>query len=241
MEFIIIFRKRIEWKQPGKKNSKAFYKNKSKVECMSDNYSQTVPDIELPGNASAFAVFASVRLAVLDRWMQKASQEYLHSSCNIPFQEHQSEAESDSEENSQSSSFMPIKVSKIVGLGLKTVFEIIKESRVINPSLCTKVLKALLDVLQGQTPEAFKAEPPEIMDSLFDLLMDLATSHGPESSVPNDGSHFTAVACACLLSLVVVRGDTGKYLTAAAALLMCPRVLSIQNIQVICICYLRFY
>lgn len=163
--------------------------------------------------------------------MQRASQEYLQSSCSLPLHD-QSEVESDTEENSQTSTFMPIKVSKIVGLGLKSVFEIIKESRIIHPGLCTKALRALLDVLQGQTPEAFKIEPPEIIDSLFDLLMDLATLHGPESSALNDGNHFTAVSCACLLSLIVVRGDTGRYLTAAAALLMCPRVLSIQNIQV---------
>lgn len=69
-------------------------------------------------------------------------------------------------------------------------------------------------------------------DPLFDLLLDLATSHGPESAAANDGSHLTAVGCACLLSLVVVRGDTGKLLSATAALLMCPRALASQNIHV---------
>lgn len=72
------------------------------------------------------------------------------------------------------------------------------------------------------------------LDPLFDLLLDLATSHGPESAAANDGSHLTAVACACLLSLVVVRGDTGRLLAAIAALLMSPRALAIQNIQVSC-------
>lgn len=91
----------------------------------------------------------------------------------------------------------------------------------------------MLLIIIGQTPEGLKSEPPDITDPLFDLLLDLATLHGPESSVANDGTHLTAVACACLLSLVVVRGDTGKYLSAAAALLMCPRALSVQNIQVI--------
>lgn len=71
-----------------------------------------------------------------------------------------------------------------------------------------------------------------LIDPLFDLLLDLATSHGPESAAANDGSHLTAVACACLLSLVVVRGDTGRLLAAIAALLMCPRALAVQNIQV---------
>jgi len=70
------------------------------------------------------------------------------------------------------------------------------------------------------------------LDPLFDLLLDLATSHGPESAAANDGNHLTAVACACLLSLVVVRGDTGRLLAAIAALLMSPRALAIQNIQV---------
>lgn len=70
------------------------------------------------------------------------------------------------------------------------------------------------------------------LDPLFDLLLDLATSHGPESAAADDGSHLTAVACACLLSLVVVRGDTGRLLAAIAALLMSPRALAIQNIQV---------
>lgn len=133
-----------------------------------------------------------------------------------------------------------------------------RESRTIEPALCTKALSALLDVLQGQLPEGLKFEPDDVIgniqkstfthtnlllhselhikfffiDPLFDLLLDLATSHDPESAAANDGSHLTAVACACLLSLVVVRGDTGHLLAAIAALLMCPRALAVQNIQV---------
>lgn len=187
--------------------------------------------MELPPNASSFAMFASIRLAVLDRWMRQANQEYLQSSYSAPVQD-QSEVESDTEDNTQSSTYNPVKVSKIVGLGLRSVFELVKESRSTHPSLCTKALSALLDVLQGQAPEGLKTEPPDVIDPLFELLLDLATLHGPESSVPNDGSHLTAIACACLLSLVVVRGDTGKFLAAAAALLMCPRALAIQNIKV---------
>ncbi|CAG9818957.1 unnamed protein product [Phaedon cochleariae] len=221
---------RLEWKRLKKKSSKLGYKPKNKIEVQSENDSHSAPEIELPGNASSFSVFASIRLAVLDRWMRQASQEFLRSSCSAPLQD-QNEIESDTEDNSQSTYLTPFRVSKVVGLGLRSVFELIKESRITHPVLCTKALLALLDILQGQAPEALKSEPPEVIDSLFDLLLDLATLHGPESSVPNNGSHFTAVACACLLSLVVVRGDTGKYLSAAAALLMCPRALSLQNIQ----------
>lgn len=71
----------------------------------------------------------------------------------------------------------------------------------------------------------------QILDPLFDLLLDLATSHGPESTTPDDGNHLTAIACSCLLSLVVVRGSTGKLLAATAALLMCPKQLASQNIH----------
>ncbi|KAL1517024.1 hypothetical protein ABEB36_000844 [Hypothenemus hampei] len=222
-------RKRVDWKKIKKKCNKLRSKQK-KIEILLDNDNQCAPEIELPSNASGFSIFATIRLTVLDRWLRSATQEHLQSSCNMPMID-QSELESDTEDNTQSSIYLPLKVSKIVGLGLKSVFELIKESRISHPALCTRALLALLDVLQGQSPEGLKPEPPNIIDPLFDLLLDLATLHGPESAVPNDGTHLTAVACACLLSLVVVRGDTGKYLNATAALLMCPRALSIQNIQ----------
>ena len=44
---------------------------------------------------------------------------------------------------------------------------------------------------------------------------------------------LTALACSCLLSLVISRGDTGKLLAAAAAMLMSPGALSSQHIKVI--------
>lgn len=150
---------------------------------------------------------------------------------------------------------------QIVSIGLRSVFTLMRESRTVEPQYCTKALRALLDILQGQLPEGLASEPDDVVgerkrgrrakevgvsillrriqcsfpfhsDPLFDLLLDLATSHGPESAAANDGSHLTAVACACLLSLVVVRGDTGQLLAATAALLMCPRALAAQNIQV---------
>lgn len=227
----MIRRKRQEFKKIKKKISKPKYKQKNKLELLGENDAQVPPEMELPPNASAFAMFASIRLAVLDRWMRLANQEYLQSCYSTPVQD-QSEIESDTEDNTQTSTYNPVKVSKIVGLGLRSVFELIKESRTTHPTLCTKALSALLDVLQGQTPEGLKTEPLDVIDPLFELLLDLATLHGPESSVPNDGTHLTAIACACLLSLVVVRGDTGKLLAATAALLMCPRALAMQNIQV---------
>lgn len=50
-----------------------------------------------------------------------------------------------------------------MGLGLRSVFELIRESRSSYPELCTKALSALLDVVQGQQPEGLKAEPAEVI------------------------------------------------------------------------------
>jgi hypothetical protein len=43
------------------------------------------------------------------------------------------------------------------------VFELIKETRFSHPSLCLRSLQALLDMLQGQQPEGFQTEPPDVL------------------------------------------------------------------------------
>jgi len=122
----------------------------------------------------------------------------------------------------------------------------------VHPALCTKALRALLDILQGQQPEGLKSEPNDVIgknlinsllkftnktkfdflpDPLFDLLLDLATSHGPDA-ILEENIQLSAVACSCLLALVVARGDTGKLLSATSALLMSPKSLSAQSINV---------
>lgn len=55
------------------------------------------PEVELPGNASEFAVFASVRQAVLEAWARKAGQIYLSSSSSVPTLESAYEGDSDSD------------------------------------------------------------------------------------------------------------------------------------------------
>ena len=50
-----------------------------------------------------------------------------------------------------------------MGLGLSGVFELVRESRAVYPELCVKALEALLDLLQGQQPEAMKKEPPDVV------------------------------------------------------------------------------
>ncbi|KAK0177732.1 hypothetical protein PV328_001750 [Microctonus aethiopoides] len=226
-------RSKNDWKKCKKtRNNKK--REKKKLDPPGDLSYTGPPEIELSSNASAFAVFASVRDAILEKNSRYTNETYRISNCNSPQLPELSDTidtDSDDEDRISSTQNLP----KIVGIGLRSVFTLIRESRTIDSQLCTKALGALLDVLQGQLPEGLKSEPEDVIEPLFDLLLDLATSHGPESTVANNGTHLTAVACACLLSLIVVRGDTGRLLAAIAALLMCPRALATQNIQMPCV------
>ncbi|TMW42164.1 hypothetical protein DOY81_012753, partial [Sarcophaga bullata] len=146
-----------------------------------------------------------------------------------------SDVESESEECSEKE-FKVISVPLIVGAGLRSLFELISEARHIQPVLCSKALKALLDVIQGQQPESFKNEPEELINPLYDLLLDLATTATAERDVTtmtgvSHESDWSAVACSALIGLCIARGDTGKMLKAIAALIMSPRNLSAQRIQ----------
>ena len=63
--------------------------------------------------------------------------------------------------------------------------------------------------------------------------MDLSTSkqRGKESN-KEDCDSLTALACSCLMSLVIARGDTGNILSAIAAMLMSPTTLTTQEVKV---------
>lgn len=122
-------------------------------------------------------------------------------------------------------------VPLIVGAGLRSLFELIADARHIQPLLCTKALKALLDVIQGQQPESFKLEPEDLVNPLYDLLLDLATMPAALTSSTGAEANWSAMACAALLGLCIARGDTGKMLKAIAAMLMSPRQLSAQIVQ----------
>jgi len=52
---------------------------------------------------------------------------------------------------------------------------------------------------------------------LYELLLDMATGN-----YDNGTYDFKAVSCSCLISLVIVRGDTGKILNTLTTLIMCP-------------------
>ena len=68
-------------------------------------------------------------------------------------------------------------------------------------------------------------------ESLYHLLLDLSTVPVHLSSEQLE-VNLTSLACACLLSLVVARGDTSEILGAVAGLLMSPSSLATQMVEV---------
>ncbi|XP_050423071.1 E3 ubiquitin-protein ligase MYCBP2 isoform X2 [Adelges cooleyi] len=164
------------------------------------------------GNASSFAVLSAARYAVFDRYAKKADEAYWISSSAPIYLNRTLQSTANIQPVSSAEIFIP----KVVGIGLRSVFELIKESRKTAPDISTKALTALLDIIQYQTPEALKDEPSEVIDPLYELLLDMATGRSDNSTYG-----IKAVACSCLISLVIVRGDTGKILNTLATLLMC--------------------
>ncbi|KAL9885814.1 MYC binding protein highwire isoform 2-T2 [Glossina fuscipes fuscipes] len=137
-----------------------------------------------------------------------------------------SDIDSETEEISEKD-VKPVVVPLIVGAGLRSLFELISETRHIQPTLCSKALKALLDVIQGQQPESFKREPEELINPLYDLLLDLTTM---TTTTAAEGD-WSGIACSALLGLCIARGDTSRMLKAIAAVLMSSWQLSSQRIQ----------
>ena len=72
---------------------------------------------------------------------------------------------------------------KVVGLGLRAVFDMIKETETSHPLICQRGLKSLLDVLQGLLPEDLRDEPEAVMETMFTSLLDLASRPGNPISV----------------------------------------------------------
>ncbi|XP_050975818.1 E3 ubiquitin-protein ligase MYCBP2 isoform X7 [Labeo rohita] len=199
---------------------KSKVKTRTKTETLDGAF--LVPDIKLHSNPSAFNVYCNVRHCVLD-WQQKEAALALASRNSVQSGDSDSEEEEEYREPA-------VKLPKIIGIGLCGVFELIKETRFSHPSLCLRSLQALLDMLQGQQPESFQTEPPDVLESLFHLLLETTV----RSTGMNDptGQTLTALSCACLFSLVVAWGDTGKILQAVSAILTNNGSHACQTIQV---------
>ncbi|XP_077200064.1 E3 ubiquitin-protein ligase MYCBP2 isoform X19 [Paroedura picta] len=199
-------------------------KLKIKTRSKSDNLDSlvTIPDIKLHSNPSAFNVYCNVRHCVLE-WQKRETSLALASKNTVQ----SGDSDSDEEEEAKEP---PIKLPKIIEVGLCEVFELIKETRFSHPSLCLRSLQALLNVLQGQQPEGLQSEPPEVLESLFQLLLEITVrSTGMNDST---GQSLTALSCACLFSLVAAWGETGRTLQAISAILTNNGSHACQTIQV---------
>ncbi|KFM80172.1 putative E3 ubiquitin-protein ligase MYCBP2, partial [Stegodyphus mimosarum] len=217
-------KKKIEPKKI-KKKSKSKTKDKHKSKGDSAELSALQPPfLAVRSNPSSFVVFAIVRLCVLEKQTCEATRLYLKSITS-------SSTDSESDDDDDNSNDGP-RVPKIVGIGLCGVFELIKESQKNHPHFCMRALQALLDMLQGQQPEGLKGEPPDVIDALFDLLLDISSSSPSmlDQAHSSYTCNLTSFACACLLSLVIARGDTGKLLSAASAMLMSSQALASEEI-----------
>uniref|UniRef100_T1JCF5 RCR-type E3 ubiquitin transferase n=1 Tax=Strigamia maritima TaxID=126957 RepID=T1JCF5_STRMM len=215
-------RKKGEKKKSKKKSkiTKVKEKRRGKNEGVSDAVVSLPPIVEMFGNPSTFAAYSGVRQSVMEKQIREATQIFLAANVSRF-------SDTDSEDDEEQGKSVHMRVPKIVGIGLCAVFELIRESRHTYPALCTRALHALFGTLQGQQPEGLKNEPNDTIESLFDLLMFLVTSRGADVSE----CELTSLACACLLSLVVARGDTGKLLSAVCAVLMSPSKLSLEEIE----------
>ncbi|RUS85197.1 hypothetical protein EGW08_007023, partial [Elysia chlorotica] len=217
-------RKKLEKKKTKKKKSKAKDK-KQKREKSPDIPEPHSAVINTHDNASMFAVYALVRQAVLAHAIRDSTRLYHLANTNT-------DSDTDSDEEAEEKGIdQQIKIPKIVGLGLSSVFELVRESRNQYPVLCIKALKALLDLLQGQQPEGMKKEPPEIVEELFSLLMDLAINTGAKNIGGEDLS-MSSLACSALISLTIGLGDTEKLLRAITVMLMSRSGLELQDIVV---------
>ncbi|KAM7064660.1 E3 ubiquitin-protein ligase MYCBP2 isoform 13-T13 [Acridotheres tristis] len=203
-----------------KQKTKLKVKTRSKTENLESTI--TIPDIRLHSNPSAFNVYCNVRHCVLE-WQKKEASVSLASKNSVQ----SGDSDSDEEEEPKEP---PIKLPKIIEVGLCEVFELIKETRFSHPSLCLRSLQALLNVLQGQQPEGLQSEPPEVLESLFQLLLEITVrSTGMNDST---GQSLTALSCACLFSLVAAWGETGRTLQAISAILTNNGSHACQTIQV---------
>ena len=66
----------------------------------------------------------------------------------------------------------------MVGIGLRSVFVLIRDTHSSHPILCARALQALLDMLQGQTPEGLAKEPDDMIGNLDKYLVMFKASHG---------------------------------------------------------------
>ncbi|XP_076822444.1 E3 ubiquitin-protein ligase MYCBP2-like isoform X2 [Clavelina lepadiformis] len=131
-----------------------------------------------------------------------------------------------------------LSIPQVMELGLLGVFEVIRSTATRDGQLCCQALRSLLNMLQELKLQEMQDEPPQVLENLFQLLLDLSRLPAKalqlddeatkEKNMPwpfSDAAPCTktlssiipSIACSCLLSLVLAWGNTGKILSVIAA------------------------
>lgn len=195
---------------------------------------------ELIPNASQFAIYNAVRQLVLEIKNKKHAIKYIHKTKKLDSENAESKTcslsdrnldEHEAAENVEKETGSH-KLPLIVGAGIRSLFDIITETKSEHPTLCQKALTAIFNIIQGQNPESFKSEPNDIFLALFDLLLELATA--TEATSVTERTEYiplSDIACSTLLALCVAKGDTGKLLKAVTSTIITRKLSLHQRIH----------
>ncbi|CRK91253.1 CLUMA_CG004933, isoform A [Clunio marinus] len=219
-------------------------KNKEKGKNSSESHDETILSpivFEISPNASKFAAFSAIRSMVLERDCKFNSGYKAENKTKSHDQLVNTKSE-DEGNDFKIIDFSPPRMDRnvnniphIVYAGIQTLFEIISETKNQYPVVCSKALSSLFDIFQGHDPESFKSEPDILFQSLYNLLLDLATSNGasPQKSSENhnEKKNWSAISCSVLLALCIARGDTGKTIKAITSILMSSNTILCQSIK----------
>jgi E3 ubiquitin-protein ligase MYCBP2 len=208
-------------KQPAKKST-----GKKKDDKSSQGETKSVTregdnSLVLHSNPSTFTIFGRMRHLIM--------QELLVKRFNTRLTKEGGE-EGEPEEELEDDEPDKVEISKMVSLGIKGLFELVKETWKKYPELCKKALQAFFDLLQGLDPEELNDEPAEVVDALNELLLSMVNDPTPPDSQME--SDIASLACSCLVSLVLTRGEPHRMLATIDAILTGPEKLTEGILQI---------
>ncbi|KAK4016037.1 hypothetical protein OUZ56_031000 [Daphnia magna] len=194
----------------------------------------TASDLRINTDPSYFSTLAFVRKLIRREQDAAAKKGYnlskVLTSSNLDFENE--EKSIDEIQKNQLTHLVP----QVVVISLRSIFDLIEESKSSHPELCFKVLKALLGILQNLSPESLSSEPCQVVEPLFELLLKLSTVIDAENDriIPAETEEIegslSSLASSCLLSLTVAWGLTPKILQALDTLITVARPLAAQLI-----------
>ncbi|CAG7827585.1 unnamed protein product [Allacma fusca] len=222
------FRKN-EKRQTQRRDKSQRSQSKQRCKILADTITTSLPvsspRIDVLGNCSFFAAYASARQVVLEHNFADACRKWL-----VPLEDKEGENDNAGERLPS-----PVPLPKTLICGLEVVFQLIEGSHVLHPDLCIKSLESLLTILESQNPQSFRKEPASVIDNLFSILLSLSKSEtvnipGSSKSTTNSTS-LSSVSTACMISLAIARGDTKSTLETIASLFMCNEEYASQKFK----------